>query len=90
MILQIIRGCLVGIVVVIILRAVKRRIVGGQTALHFPNNLWLYTQITGNGVHLIVAQPSQTLLLAAQVEEQLALGLVVATLTIRQLRRMNS
>src|SRR3546814_9612405 len=47
----------------------------GQTTFHLAHFPWLNAQAFGNAMDFFIVQPGQTLLLAAQVEEQLALGL---------------
>ncbi|MNO90272.1 hypothetical protein D3C76_817790 [compost metagenome] len=75
MIFQIVRRRLVGAFVVGIGCRVEGHVVAAQAAFHFQHFARLDTEAFSDAVHFVIAQPGETLLLAAQVEEQLALRL---------------
>ena len=56
-------------------RGVKTGVVGRQTPFHLAYHLGLDIEVAGDGIDFVIVQPGQTLLGAAQIEKQLALGL---------------
>ncbi len=72
---QVVGRRLKGAVVVRFGCRVERHIVARQTAFHLTHFTRLDAQAFCDTMHFIIVQPGQTLFLAAQVEEQLALRL---------------
>jgi hypothetical protein len=64
-----------GGIVVGVRRRVERHVLAGQPAFHLAHFMGLDAEGVGHRVDFIIVQPGQALLLAAQIEEQLALRL---------------
>src|SRR5690606_9197277 len=73
-ILQVVDRGLPGVVLVVV-GGIEGGVPGGQALLHLPHLVDLDTEVIGNGRGLVVVEPAEAFLGAAQVEEQLALGL---------------
>ncbi|MCY1353997.1 hypothetical protein D9M69_403530 [compost metagenome] len=72
---QVVRRRLEGAFVVGVGGRVEGHVLAGQAAFHLAHFMGLDAQALGHRMHFVVVQPGQALLLAAQVEEQLALRL---------------
>lgn len=72
---EVMRRRLVGALVVRVSGRVERHVLAGQAAFHLAHFAGLDPQALGDAMDFLVVQPGQALLLAAQVEEQLALRL---------------